>query len=65
MAHGSNVKLGQTGFRLLHFFMTHPESVHSREQFPDGVREGGQRHRGTHGGRTYPPRAQSAGVQRL
>jgi two-component system phosphate regulon response regulator PhoB len=37
MAHGKNVKLAPTEFRLLHFFMTHPESVHSREHFLDGV----------------------------
>jgi two-component system phosphate regulon response regulator PhoB len=29
--------LGPTEFRLLHFFMTHPERVHSRERLLDGV----------------------------
>ena len=37
LAHGKNVKLGQTEFRLLHFFMAHPESVHSREHFLNSV----------------------------
>jgi len=31
------VKLGATEFRLLHFFMTHPERVHSRAQLLDRV----------------------------
>jgi len=31
------VRLGPTEFRLLHFFMTHPERVHSRSQLLDGV----------------------------
>ena len=31
------VKLGPTEFRLLHFFMTHPERVHSRAQLLDRV----------------------------
>ncbi|MGS0754818.1 phosphate regulon transcriptional regulator PhoB [Roseateles sp. GG27B] len=34
---GSEVKLGPTEFRLLHFFMTHPERVHSRSQLLDRV----------------------------
>jgi two-component system, OmpR family, phosphate regulon response regulator PhoB len=34
---GSEVKLGPTEFRLLHFFMTHPERVHSRAQLLDRV----------------------------
>lgn len=29
--------IGPTEFRLLHFFMTHPERVHSRERLLDGV----------------------------
>ena len=33
----SEVKLGPTEFRLLHFFMTHPERVHSRSQLLDRV----------------------------
>ena len=32
-----DVKLGPTEFRLLHFFMTHPERVHSRAQLLDRV----------------------------
>ncbi len=32
-----NVTLGPTEFRLLHFFMTHPERVHSRSQLLDQV----------------------------
>ena len=37
-AHGTQkVKLGPTEFRLLHFFMTHPERVHSRAQLLDRV----------------------------
>jgi two-component system phosphate regulon response regulator PhoB len=34
---GIDVKLGPTEFRLLHFFMTHPERVHSRSQLLDRV----------------------------
>ena len=33
----AEVKLGPTEFRLLHFFMTHPERVHSRGQLLDRV----------------------------
>jgi two-component system phosphate regulon response regulator PhoB len=33
----TEVKLGATEFRLLHFFMTHPERVHSRAQLLDRV----------------------------
>ncbi|MDO8703982.1 MAG: phosphate regulon transcriptional regulator PhoB [Sulfuricaulis sp.] len=32
-----NLELGPTEFRLLHFFMTHPERVHSRERLLDSV----------------------------
>ena len=31
------LELGPTEFRLLHFFMTHPERVHSRSQLLDQV----------------------------
>ena len=34
---GTEVKLGPTEFRLLHFLMTHPERVHSRAQLLDRV----------------------------
>jgi two-component system phosphate regulon response regulator PhoB len=34
---GQEVRLGPTEFRLLHFFMTHPERVHSRAQLLDRV----------------------------
>ena len=34
---GREVKMGPTEFRLLHFFMTHPERVHSRAQLLDRV----------------------------
>ena len=34
---GVEVKVGPTEFRLLHFFMTHPERVHSRAQLLDRV----------------------------
>ncbi len=34
---GEKVSLGPTEFRLLHFFMTHPERVYSREQLLDRV----------------------------
>ena len=37
MGQGVEVKLGPTEFRLLHFFMTHPERVHSRSQLLDRV----------------------------
>jgi two-component system phosphate regulon response regulator PhoB len=36
-AHGNDVKLGPTEFRLLHFLITHPERVHSRTQLLDQV----------------------------
>lgn len=36
-ANGRAVVLGPTEFRLLHFFMTHPERVHSRERLLNGV----------------------------
>jgi two-component system phosphate regulon response regulator PhoB len=34
---GHEIKVGPTEFRLLHFFMTHPERVHSRSQLLDRV----------------------------
>ncbi len=34
---GREIKIGPTEFRLLHFFMTHPERVHSRAQLLDRV----------------------------
>jgi two-component system, OmpR family, phosphate regulon response regulator PhoB len=37
MAEGTPIELGPTEFRLLHFFMTHPERVHSRAQLLDKV----------------------------
>jgi two-component system, OmpR family, phosphate regulon response regulator PhoB len=37
LAHGESVKLGPTEFRLLHFFMAHPENVHSRERLLNSV----------------------------
>jgi two-component system phosphate regulon response regulator PhoB len=37
MAGGMAVNLGPTEFRLLHFLMTHPERVHSRDQLLDQV----------------------------
>ncbi len=36
-ANGVNIDLGPTEFRLLHFFMTHPERVYSRAQLLDQV----------------------------
>ena len=36
-AGGTAVNIGPTEFRLLHFFMTHPERVHSRSQLLDKV----------------------------
>lgn len=36
-ASGAAVELGPTEFRLLHFFMTHPERVYSRVQLLDQV----------------------------
>ncbi len=36
-AHGKPVDMGPTEFRLLHFFMTHAERVHSRTQLLDQV----------------------------
>ena len=35
--HGIALELGPTEFRLLHFFMTHPERVYSRTQLLDQV----------------------------
>ncbi len=37
LAHDERLSLGPTEFRLLHFFMTHPERVHSRERVLDAV----------------------------
>ncbi len=37
MREDKEVKVGPTEFRLLHFFMTHPERVHSRAQLLDRV----------------------------
>ncbi|MCK6425422.1 MAG: phosphate regulon transcriptional regulator PhoB [Burkholderiaceae bacterium] len=34
---GTEVRVGPTEFRLLHFFLTHPERVHSRSQLLDRV----------------------------
>jgi two-component system, OmpR family, phosphate regulon response regulator PhoB len=34
---GQELKVGPTEFRLLHFFMSHPERVHSRAQLLDRV----------------------------
>jgi len=36
-AQGRGIELGPTEFRLLHFFMVHPERVHSRERLLNGV----------------------------
>lgn len=36
-AKGKSIELGPTEFRLLHFFMTHPERVYSRTQLLDQV----------------------------
>lgn len=36
-ANGTNVELGPTEFRLLHFFMSHPERVYSRSQLLNHV----------------------------
>ena len=36
-AAGKTLSLGPTEFRLLHFFMAHPERVHSRERLLNGV----------------------------
>lgn len=36
-ARGHTLDIGPTEFRLLHFFMTHPERVHSRERLLNGV----------------------------
>lgn len=36
-AHDQALDLGPTEFRLLHFFMTHPERVYSREQLLNNV----------------------------
>jgi two-component system phosphate regulon response regulator PhoB len=36
-ANGINLLLGPTEFRLLHFFMSHPERVHTRERLLNGV----------------------------
>ncbi|HEY8555484.1 MAG TPA: phosphate regulon transcriptional regulator PhoB [Burkholderiales bacterium] len=36
-ANGRELALGPTEFRLLHFFMTHPERVHSRERLLNSV----------------------------
>ena len=37
IGNGREIALGPTEFRMLHFFMTHPERVHSRTQLLDSV----------------------------
>ena len=37
LGRGREVRIGGTEFRLLHYFMTHPERVHSRAQLLDRV----------------------------
>lgn len=37
LSNGNTVDMGPTEFKLLHFFMTHPERVYSREQLLDNV----------------------------
>ena len=37
IGNGHEIALGPTEFRLLHFFMTHPERVHSRALLLDRV----------------------------
>jgi two-component system phosphate regulon response regulator PhoB len=37
MAQGQRLEMGPTEFRLLHFFMTHPERVYSRRQLLDMI----------------------------
>ena len=37
LAHDTRLELGPTEFRLLHFFMTHPDRVYSRAQLLDHV----------------------------
>ena len=37
LVHGESIKLGPTEFRLLHFLMSHPENVHSRERLLNSV----------------------------
>jgi two-component system phosphate regulon response regulator PhoB len=41
LVHGESIKLSPTEFRLLHFFMSHPENVHSRERLLNSVWGGG------------------------
>lgn len=36
-AHGEPIRLGPTEYRLLHFFVSHPERVYTREQVLDRV----------------------------
>jgi two-component system phosphate regulon response regulator PhoB len=36
-ARGNPIELSPTEFRLLHFFVTHPERVHTRSQLLDKV----------------------------
>jgi two-component system phosphate regulon response regulator PhoB len=36
-AHGKKLELGPTEFRMLHFFMTHPDRIYSRAQLLDEV----------------------------
>ncbi len=37
LRHGQELRMGPTEFKLLHFFMTHPDRVHSRTQLLDRV----------------------------
>ncbi len=62
-ANDQPVPIGPTEYRLLHFFMTHPERVYTRAQLLDHV-WGGSVY-GAHHRRAHPPPAQDAGtVQR-
>jgi two-component system phosphate regulon response regulator PhoB len=59
-AGGTDVNLGPTEFRLLHFLMTHPERVHSRAQLARPGLGRSRFRRGAHGGCAYPPLARRA-----
>lgn len=54
--------MGPTEYRLLEFFMSHPERVYSRGQLLDRVWGQQRLCRGAYCGCAYPPPAQGAGA---
>ena len=58
------LELSPSEFRLLHFLMTHPGRIYSRDAAAGPGVGRPCVHRGAHGRRAYPPAAQGAGADR-